>query len=119
MATLRPDGLTSLTTRPPKLTLPPLSGSRPASNRRTVLLPHPLGPTITLSSPSRTYRVRCEAADVPSGCTRETSSRRISAIPRNHHQTQPPHDSRRTEGSQTDVTGRFGPGCELGRPRRR
>jgi len=35
---------------PPMLTSPPLSGSRPAINRSTVLLPHPLGPTSTITS---------------------------------------------------------------------
>src|SRR5690348_16576234 len=86
MAMSRWDGWTPSTTRPPMLMLPPLSGSRPAINRSTVLLPHPLGPTITMSSPWRTNRVRCTTADVPSAYIRETSSSRTSAISRYHHQ---------------------------------
>src|SRR4029453_9147393 len=81
MATLRSPGVRLLTTRPPMLMVPPPSGSRPAINRRTVLLPQPLGPTITISSALRTCRVRWETAVEPSLKTRETSSSRTSAMP--------------------------------------
>src|SRR5215217_8304976 len=87
MARLRSPGVRWLTTRPPMLTVPPPSGSSPAISRRTVLLPQPLGPTSTSSSPLRTCRVRCETAVLPSGNTREISSSRTSAIP-----LQPPPD---------------------------
>src|ERR687895_1815986 len=86
MATLRSPGVRLLTTRPPMLIVPPSSGSRPAINRRTVLLPQPLGPTIAISSALRTCRVRCETALEPSLKTRETSSSRTSAM------LQPPPD---------------------------
>src|SRR5215213_6971166 len=87
MARLRSPGGTLLTTRPPMLTVPPPSGSRPAIRRRTVLLPQPLRPPITSSTPLRTCRVRSETAVLPSVNTRETSSSRTSAIP-----LQPPPD---------------------------
>jgi hypothetical protein len=48
----RSAGSTSLTTRPPMLISPPLISSSPATMRSSVLLPQPLGPTMTMNSPS-------------------------------------------------------------------
>src|SRR3954470_2978369 len=54
-------GATLLTTRPPIFTSPPEISSRPATMRRSVLLPQPEGPTRTQNSPS--------AMDTSTPCT--------------------------------------------------
>src|SRR5215831_2420758 len=48
----RSAGSSSLTTRPPISISPPVISSRPATIRSSVLLPQPLGPTMTTNSPS-------------------------------------------------------------------
>src|SRR3954447_237463 len=74
-------GATSLTTRSPIRTSPPLTSSRPATIRSEVVLPHPDGPTNTISEPSSTLRFRSETARVPSPKTFVTPSNTISATP--------------------------------------
>src|SRR5690349_12630695 len=74
-------GATSLTTRSPIRTSPALTSSSPATIRRDVVLPHPDGPTRTISEPSLTVRFRSETARVPSSNTLLTWSNTISAIP--------------------------------------
>ena len=49
----RSAGSSWLTTRPPISISPPLMSSSPATMRSSVLLPQPLGPTMTTNSPSR------------------------------------------------------------------
>src|ERR1041384_1458873 len=51
-------GARSLTTRPPIETVPALTSSRPAIMRSAVDLPHPDGPTNTISSWSSMCRLR-------------------------------------------------------------
>ncbi len=48
----RSGGSRSLTTRAPIAISPPLIASSPATMRSRVLLPQPLGPTMTTNSPS-------------------------------------------------------------------
>src|SRR6188508_2438919 len=83
-------GATSLTTRSPIRTSPALTRSRPATILSDVVLPHPEGPTNTISDPSSTFRFRSETATVPSSKTFVTPSNTISAT------TSPPvdHDRR-------------------------
>src|ERR1700690_872424 len=56
MATSRCRGATALTKRSPKLTVPEVISSRPATIRSAVVLPQPDGPTSTTNSPSATSR---------------------------------------------------------------
>src|SRR5713101_8392837 len=56
MAILRSRGGRSLTTRPPMRMSPLVCRSSPAIMRRSVVLPHPLGPRSTRNSPSRVVR---------------------------------------------------------------
>ena len=48
----RSAGSSLLTTRPPMSISPPVISSSPATMRSSVLLPQPLGPTMTMNSPS-------------------------------------------------------------------
>ena len=65
MATSRCLGDTPLTTRSPKLTVPEVISSRPATIRSAVVLPQPEGPTSTTNSPSATSRSRESSAFTP------------------------------------------------------
>ncbi len=65
MATSRCRGDTSLTTWPPKLTVPDVISSRPATILSAVVLPQPDGPTSTTNSPSATSRLRASSAFTP------------------------------------------------------
>src|SRR6267378_2799873 len=56
MAIFRSRGGRSLTTRPPMRMSPPVCRSSPAIIRKSVVLPHPLGPSSTRNSPSRVCR---------------------------------------------------------------
>ena len=67
MATLRSLGDRSLTTWPPRRSVPEVMSSRPATMRRAVVLPEPDGPTMTISSPSATSRSRSWTAGAPLG----------------------------------------------------
>src|SRR3954469_3651398 len=73
-------GDTSLTTRPPILTVPPEMSSRPATMRRAVVLPQPDGPTSTRNSPSWMSSVRSKTAWTPLSYTLSTSSNATSAM---------------------------------------
>ena len=48
----RSAGSSRLTTRAPIAISPPVISSSPATMRSSVLLPQPLGPTMTMNSPS-------------------------------------------------------------------
>src|SRR3954470_6428020 len=63
MAMSRSFGARSLTTRPPIEIVPALTSSRPAIIRSAVDLPHPDGPTSTISSWSLTSRLRCSMTE--------------------------------------------------------
>ena len=65
MATSRCRGDTSLTTRSPKLIVPDVIRSSPATIRSAVVLPQPEGPTSTTNSPSATSRSRASSALTP------------------------------------------------------
>ena len=67
MAMSRSLGGTSLTTRPPMLTVPLVISSRPATIRNAVVLPQPEGPTSTMNSPSAICRSRERIASAPPG----------------------------------------------------
>ena len=54
MAMFRSAGSSSLTRRSPIRISPSVTLSSPATMRRSVDLPHPDGPTITMNSPSET-----------------------------------------------------------------
>src|SRR3954471_13241470 len=73
-------GDTSLTTRPPILTVPPEMSSRPATMRSAVVLPQPDGPTSTRNSPSWMSSVRSKTAWTPLSYTLSTSSNTTSAM---------------------------------------
>jgi len=65
MATSRCRGDTSLTTRSPKLIVPDVIRSSPATIRRAVVLPQPEGPTSTTNSPSSMSRSSPSSATTP------------------------------------------------------
>src|SRR6185369_13871576 len=67
MATWRSRGVRKSAGSPSISTSPEVSGSRPATKRRIVDLPQPLGPSRTMNSPSRTSRLRSSTATAPSG----------------------------------------------------
>ena len=67
MAMSRSRGSMSLTGRPPMKMVPAVTSSRPATRRSAVVLPHPDGPTSTISSPSAIDRSSDLTAVVPSG----------------------------------------------------
>ena len=60
-------GSMSLTGRSPMKMVPSVTSSRPATRRSAVVLPHPDGPTSTISSPSAIDRSSDLTAVVPSG----------------------------------------------------
>src|SRR5215472_9000677 len=80
MATSRSRGVSSLTTRSPTTIRPPVACSSPAIMRSTVVLPHPDGPTRTISLPSGMTRLMSFTATVPSGKVFATSSSTICDI---------------------------------------
>src|SRR5215212_5084646 len=61
------------------LMLPPVGSIMRLTMRSAVVLPHPLGPTRTTSSPSGTSKLRLSAATVPSGNLLVTDSKVIIA----------------------------------------
>src|ERR671935_252624 len=72
-------GASIVTSRPPMWILPPLASSRPAIIRRSVVLPHPEGPTRTMNSPSPISNSTPSTARTPLGKTFVSWSSRISA----------------------------------------
>ena len=60
--------------------VPEVGRSRPATIRRSVVLPHPDGPTNTINVPSGIAKSRSDTARVPSGNTLVIPSTTISAI---------------------------------------
>src|SRR3954469_19032433 len=71
-------GASIVTSRPPIEILPPLASSRPAIIRRSVVLPHPDGPTRTMNSPSPISRSTPSTARTPFGKTFVSCSSRMS-----------------------------------------
>ena len=67
IATSRSRGASASTRRPSIQRLPAVSGSNPAINRKSVLLPEPDGPTITNSAPSSTVKSSGRTASIPPG----------------------------------------------------
>ncbi len=67
MAMSRSLGGRSFTTRPPIVMVPELISSRPAMDRRAVVLPQPDGPTRTMNSPSLISRLRSSTPLTPPG----------------------------------------------------
>src|SRR5688500_11103863 len=87
---------TSLTTRSPMRITTSVASSSPATMRRTVVFPHPDGPTSTMRLPSGISRSSLRTASVPSGNTFETCSSSIAAIGRGDRsaagrRSRPPH----------------------------
>src|SRR3989304_32551 len=70
----------SFTSSPSIRISPDVASSRPATIRRVVVLPHPLGPTRTTNSPSRTFRLKPSTA-TKSPYRFSTSTRSTRAIP--------------------------------------
>src|SRR6266536_2309246 len=75
MAMSRSLGLASVTTRSPMVISPPVTSSRPAIIRRTVVLPQPDGPTSTMNSPLRISSETSHTAWTPPGNSLLTWSR--------------------------------------------
>src|SRR5438874_2014563 len=77
MARSRSRGSRSVTSRSPIVIVPPEIVSRPASMRRSVVLPQPDGPTRTMNSPLSIVRLTSSTAVTPPGKTFVTSSNAI------------------------------------------
>src|SRR5678816_3460101 len=88
-------GSPSLTSLPATRNSPSLTPSRPATMRRTVVLPQPDGPTSTTSSPSSIASVSSRTALVPSGKTLVTPEKLTSATYRSLPSRQRRHQPRR------------------------
>src|SRR6266540_5537566 len=82
MAMSRSLGLASVTTRSPMVISPPVTSSRPAIIRRTVVLPQPDGPTRTMNSPLWISSETSHTACTPPGNSLLTCSRTI--LPTRH-----------------------------------
>src|SRR5829696_8976762 len=75
-------GASIVTSRPPIEILPPLASSSPAIMRKSVVLPHPDGPTRTMNSPSPISRSTPSTARTPFGKTFVSCSSRTSLTAR-------------------------------------
>src|SRR3954452_22153490 len=78
MARSRAAGGSFVTSRPPMTIRPPVIVSRPPIERRSVVFPHPDGPTSTMNSPSPIVRLTSLTARTPFGNSFVTWSRTIS-----------------------------------------
>ena len=80
MAMSRSRGSVSFTGWPSMRIVPSVTSSSPATMRSAVVLPHPDGPTSTISSPSAMDRSSPRTAMVPSGNCLVMPSSTIAAI---------------------------------------
>ena len=75
MAIPRAAGGRRVTSRPPISTRPASGCSSPATSRRQVVLPQPLGPSSTQNVPAATVMLTSDTARLAPNCRRTPSSR--------------------------------------------